>query len=219
LDLITANESYAKTLTELYKDPTKSETPKEDAPAPESADTGTGPAANTPLTVGTSVNVKDGAFWYANSYGGGNSGKARSGVIRYINENGTHPYNIDGLGWVREEDLQRFSSGGYTGSWGSYGKLAFLDEKELILNQGDTANFLASMEVLERILSVIDLYSANAQLSGILSTPGFGNYSGNQTVEQNVHIEASFPGVQDRYEIEEAFNTLINQASQYANRK
>ena len=66
------------------------------------------------------------------------------------------------------------------------------------------------MEVLERILSVIDLYSANAQLSGMLSTPGFGNYSGNQTVEQNVHIEASFPNVQDRYEIEEAFNTLIN---------
>ena len=38
-------------------------------------------------------------------------------------------------------------------------------------------------------------------------------------IEQSVHIEASFPGVSERSEIEEAFNNLINQASQYANRK
>jgi hypothetical protein len=42
---------------------------------------------------------------------------------------------------------------------------------------------------------------------------------GGEVLEQQVHIEASFPGVQDRNEIEEAFNTLINRASQYANRK
>ena len=59
----------------------------------------------------------------------------------------------------------------------------------------------------------------NAQLGGLLSTPSFGNNSTSQTVEQNVHIEASFPGVSDRNEIEEAFNNLINTASQYANRK
>jgi hypothetical protein len=34
-----------------------------------------------------------------------------------------------------------------------------------------------------------------------------------------VHITAEFPGVNDHYEIEEAFNNLINKASQYANRK
>ena len=73
------------------------------------------------------------------------------------------------------------------------------------------------MEVLERILSIIDLHSANAQLSGVLSAPGF-NHMNERSIEQNVHIEASFPGVQDRNEIEEAFNNLINQASQYANR-
>jgi hypothetical protein len=39
------------------------------------------------------------------------------------------------------------------------------------------------------------------------------------TLEQNVKIEASFPNVQDHNEIEEAFNNLINKASQYANRK
>ena len=38
-------------------------------------------------------------------------------------------------------------------------------------------------------------------------------------LEQKVSIEASFPNVQDRYEIEAAFNNLINTASQFANRK
>jgi hypothetical protein len=40
-----------------------------------------------------------------------------------------------------------------------------------------------------------------------------------EAMEQNVHIEANFPGVSSSNEIEEAFNNLINQASQYANRK
>ena len=74
------------------------------------------------------------------------------------------------------------------------------------------------MELLNQILEVIDLRSASAQLGGLLSSPGFMNQN-TQTIEQNVHIEASFPGVQDRSEIEEAFNNLINRASQYANRK
>ena len=60
----------------------------------------------------------------------------------------------------------------------------------------------------------------NAQLGGALSSPGIGNFGRNaEAIEQQVHIEASFPAVQDRNEIEEAFNTLINRASQYANRK
>jgi hypothetical protein len=38
-------------------------------------------------------------------------------------------------------------------------------------------------------------------------------------VEQDVTIHAEFPNVQNHLEIEEAFNDLINTASQYANRK
>ena len=116
--------------------------------------------------------------------------------------------------------LPGFDTGGYTGDWsGSYGKLAMLHKKELILKEGDTENFLASMELLERILSIIDLQSANAQLGGMLSSPSYGNHATETIVEQNVHIEASFPGVSDRNELQEAFTNLINQASQYANRK
>ena len=37
-----------------------------------------------------------------------------------------------------------FDTGGYTGEWGSYGKLAVLHEKELVLNKNDTKNYLDS---------------------------------------------------------------------------
>ncbi len=111
-----------------------------------------------------------------------------------------------------------FDTGGYTGSWaGSYGKLAMLHQKELILNPSDTENFLASMNVLERILQVLDLQAVSSQLGGLLTSPGFTGGGG--TLEQNVHIEASFPNATNHSEIEEAFSNLVNLASQYANRK
>lgn len=106
-----------------------------------------------------------------------------------------------------------FDTGGYTGEWGPSGKLAVLHEKEIVLNATDTQNLLSIVEMLR----TIDMHSLSAQIGGILSTPGFHGGDGG-TLEQNVKIEASFPNVQDRNEIEEAFNNLINRASQYANR-
>lgn len=118
---------------------------------------------------------------------------------------------------LREKD--GLATGGYTGEWaGSYGKLALLHQKELVLNASDTENLLTSMEVLNKIVEMIDLQSMSSQLGGLLNSPSLGLHS-SEVLEQNVHIEASFPGVQDRSEIEEAFNNLINKASQFANRK
>jgi hypothetical protein len=57
--------------------------------------------------------------------------------------------------------LTGFDTGGYTGEWGPYGKMAMLHEKELVLNAGDTENFLAGMKVLDNITQTIDLHSAN----------------------------------------------------------
>ena len=111
-----------------------------------------------------------------------------------------------------------FDTGGYTGDWGPYGKMAMLHEKELVLNAGDTENFLASMELLHRILEIIDLQTMSSQLGGLLTSPNFMSNNSNM-IEQNVHIEASFPNATNHSEIEEAFNNLINTASQYANRK
>lgn len=114
---------------------------------------------------------------------------------------------------------EQFNTGGYTGEWGPNGKLAILDEKEIVLNQEDTANLLASVELLRGIINMLDLQTASSMLGGLLSSPGYAPFTGHDTIEQNVKIEASFPAVQDRNEIEEAFNNLINAASQYANRK
>ena len=125
-----------------------------------------------------------------------------------------HSLSSGNTGWFKKSDLSAYDTGGYTGSWGSYGKMALLHEKELILNAGDTENFLASMELLDSIVKTIDLYSANAQWGGILSTPAFGSY-GSEPIQQNITIEAHFPDATDRNEIEEAFKSLGNLASQY----
>lgn len=219
------NEDYTNPSTPVV--PPEGETPKEETPKEnnnqnnENNDNNNNTTTRPSLKKGSKITVKNGTRWYSDSWGGGTSGKAKSGTIKYINSGGTHPYNIDGLGWIRKSDIVGYDTGGYTGDWGgAYGKLAFLHKKELILKEGDTENFLASMELLDKIVSAIDLYSMNAQLGGALSSPGIGNFGRNaEAIEQQVHIEASFPAVQDRNEIEEAFNTLINRASQYANRK
>ena len=112
-----------------------------------------------------------------------------------------------------------FDTGGYTGDWGTSGKIAFLHEKELILNQQDTQNLMQSMSLLDNIVKTIDLQATNAALGGLLNSPSLGGMNSHDILEQNVKIEASFPNASNRLEIEEAFTTLVNRASQYANRK
>ena len=121
-------------------------------------------------------------------------------------------------GWFKKGDITALDTGGYTGSWGSYGKLAFLHEKELVLNQNDTQNLLDSMKLLDNIIQTIDLYTANSQMGGLLNSPAFRDI-GSDTLEQIVTIEANFQGATSRTEIEEALSTLVNRASQYANRR
>ena len=111
----------------------------------------------------------------------------------------------------------RFDTGGYTGSWGPEGRLAMLHQKELVLNASDTENMLQAISLVRDIIQHIDLSAAMASTRG-----GFSLNALNDTttaLEQQVSIEANFPNVQDRYEIEAAFNNLINTASQFANRK
>ena len=112
----------------------------------------------------------------------------------------------------------KYDTGGYTGNWGDAGKLAVLHEKELVLNAEDTANVLTAVQLVRAMLNTIDL---NAQQASV----GFGQLvastirdSNNETLQQDVHIVAEFPNVEDHNEIKEAFNNLINQAAQYANR-
>lgn len=96
-----------------------------------------------------------------------------------------------------------YDTGGYTGSWGPEGKLAFLHQKELVLNAKDTENILAAVGAL-RLMN-----------QAMLSQLSAGNIPvGGNGLEQNVHIEANFPNATNHNEIEEALRNLVNAASQ-----
>ena len=108
-----------------------------------------------------------------------------------------------------------FDTGGYTGEWGPEGKLAILHQKELVLNAGDTENFLKSMELMGHIISVIDRNAMLAAAGLALGQP-IAAAVNDKVVQQTVAIEASFPGVQSAAEIEQALNNIVNDAAQYA---
>lgn len=140
------------------------------------------------------------------------------------------PYNaVDGLnyytvsygsqrGYFREAQLTKFDTGGYTGSWDSSGRLAMLHQKEIVLNAQDTENFLAAINIVRDIASVIDLRAA-AQQAALSQITAASVSPMTQTLQQEVTIHAEFPNATQRTEIEAAFDTLLNRASQFANRK
>jgi hypothetical protein len=115
------------------------------------------------------------------------------------------------------EYAAHFDTGGYTGAWGSSGRMAMLHQKELVLNAQDTENMLKTVDMVRNIVRVIDLNAGSH--SGGLGYIGAA-YSGNnaQVIEQEVTIHAEFPNAVNHTEIEMAFDNLINHASQFANR-
>ena len=106
-------------------------------------------------------------------------------------------------------------TGGYTGEWGSEGRLAMLHEKELVLNKKDTPNILSAVKIARSIDDTISNLTSNTdwKLRNLLgfTDPVFDK----QPIEQTVQISAEFPGVTDQYEIQEALSNLSNDASQY----
>ena len=234
--VIAEYEELLKILNEDYQSPTgpgdedgKQNGEEEEEEEEETPDDSTPPPAAAQLSVGSTVKVKTSASKWVSGEGiwgpvKGNNFKVMqiSGEKVLIGDPCGPNYSASGVtGWIKKTDLEGFDTGGYTGDWsGAYGKLALLHKKELILKEGDTANFLAGMDLLNKIISVIDLQSVNNSLGGLLSSPSLGHVGDEGGIlEQQVHIEASFPGVSDHSEIEEAFNNLVNQAAQYANRK
>ena len=118
--------------------------------------------------------------------------------------------------YYRKYNLFNFKSGGYTGDWiGNDGKLAFLHQKELILNPEDTKNLLSSVNIMRSVMSTLN-GNMMTRLGDIKT--GYAKIMTNSEngIEQNVHIEASFPNVDSKRQIEEAFNDLVNLAAQRA---
>ena len=93
-----------------------------------------------------------------------------------------------------------------------------LHQKELVLNASDTVNFLAAVDILRDITKAIDLQAlSQTNILSALSSASVGTAA--QVIEQEVTIHAEFPNAQERSEIEAAFDSLLNRASQFANRK
>ena len=230
------SEGLAKTANDLQHtesddDPTNDMNYK--APAPEPVETPKSPTQETPneqpqpktVAAGAQVNAGSAKIYGQPGVGGGSQYYSNDPVYDVLEVDGEwvrvrhHSLSSGTSGWFKKSDLTAFDSGGYTGDWGGpYGKLAMLHKKELILNEHDTDNFLLTMEVMERILQMLDLQTMSSQFGGLLSSPGLRD-TGSQSLEQHIEIEAHFPDATDRIEIEEAFKSMVNLASQYANRK
>lgn len=186
-----------------------------------------------------------GAIWYVGSSGWGNDpyrngklsevfGKENAEKIQgYINAHVSGDRLINGgfkhssveyydkkqWKYPTAKDYFKFDTGGYTGEWGGLdGKFAMLHQKEIVLNKTDTKNLLDTVEIVRGIVSMIDANALSAQVGfgDIFRNIGFDN---SQELNQNVTITAEFPNATDRNEIVEAFETLVNTATQYANRK
>ena len=141
--------------------------------------------------------------------------------IWYENDNGAYM-----TGYVGKQVFASLDTGGYTGVWNSkQGKMAMLHEKELVLNAKDTANILSAVQLMRKqqdlvnALSLSAIAQKQAMLDRINATMIPDIATSANAIDQNVHIEASFPNVRDSRQIEEAFDNLVNMAAQYANKK
>lgn len=178
--------------------------------------------------VGDTVTFESGVYT-ADSYGGGSSGSmGRGGAMKIsliTNTNRARPYHLTttsggARGWVSLSQISGYDTGGYTGDWGPDGKLAFLHQKEIVLNASDTENLLTAVSMIREIS---DQLESNALAMKYLNALGEirTNITNNnkETLEQEVTIHAEFPNATNHTEIEEAFRNLSTLASQYANRK
>lgn len=145
--------------------------------------------------------------------------KDQDGKVTKSNEKFVHIMDEDdNMYIVAASSVTQMDTGGYTGQWGQEGRLAMLHQKELVLNPGDTENMLSAINIIRNISRIIDLNAAaSASLFGTIGATLLPHNE--QTLQQEVTIHAEFPNATNHSEIEEAFNTLMNQATQFANRK
>ena len=190
--------------------------------------TNSGPGNNGSVDIGEAISLKSGAKLSSSSYNRPNINPASwvknstLYVQMKVDESRAAPYHIGtsptysantAVGWVNKDQITGYDTGGYTGNWGSNGRLAFLHEKELVLNSKDTENMLNAVSVMRSLAYSLGS-SVLSRLAGVSASGYNGFDNSNGMLEQNVHIQADFPNVRDAREIEEALNNLVNVASQ-----
>lgn len=151
-----------------------------------------------------------------------------------VTHNATGPWSALAMAGVSYADIAKvnvvpkFLKGGLVDFTG----LAQLDgtqtDPELVLNSEDTRNMLQAVNVVRQLdtntlaLLVSTLETSVNSLMAFMGSnyhaSGVSGYS-SSTLDQNVQITAEFPNVTSSNEIEEAFNSLVNRAAQFAMQK
>jgi hypothetical protein len=185
-----------------------------------------------------------GGEYYSSSDGQkplGHQGEGKQAKITYMVNGGkattSRPYPIhiqplDGIGgpygWLTINQIKGYDTGGYTGTWTSDqnsgldskgGRLALLHQKELILNATDTENILAAVSAVRDMASNFKSDMMNNLLTSLSTTMPSSVSSKNETIEQNITIQAEFPNANSVSDIQEALLSLNSVAEQYAYRK
>ena len=128
-------------------------------------------------------------------------------------------------GFIKSLPIQ-FKTGGYTGEWGDTGRMAVLHQKELVLNESDTANMLKAVSLLREIpidSFINSILGVTASISGLLSRVGTDLQQQASSVSaqtennyRNMTVNADFSGVRSAEAIYQALTELENQYSQTA---
>ena len=140
--------------------------------------------------------------------------------VTNIDGNGMSNQQANEEGYIYKKDVKySFDTGGYTGDWNSKeGRVAMLHEKELVLNKQDTSNILMAVSIVRTLSAKLSDMTNNMMNSISSHNAATAIPTQDQTLEQNVKIEASFPNVKNSNDIEQALNNLVNTASMYAMR-
>lgn len=154
----------------------------------------------------------DGSWWYAN---GLNAGEYLRGWYS-INNKLYHFRESDGI-MDYEGEFVAYAKGGYTGNKGLRGIdtiPSMLAPGEYVLNADDTTKILSAVQLLRGLSSGALTAAANAiakLANGSIPQTG---QTEQIPVQQDVHIEATFPNVSVASEIEDALNNLVNETIQ-----
>ena len=146
----------------------------------------------------------------------------KKSIQKYVSISGAELQKIPGTLTILP-GTQLYNTGGYTGQWANGdkdGRLAFLHQKELVLNSKDTENVLSAVNIVRSMSDILQSVksSVSDRISGLMSRFSGGNAIANDhmTIEQNVHIDAKFEGQTESHQIQNALINLVNYASQHA---
>lgn len=195
-----------------------------------------------PSFNGSHAGGVDNAHWIGNDAEGwffgtkdksgrGNQGSYMDGWLKingkyyHFDEDGWLDTDFNGQDWhddfPDEENKsavwRRYAKGGYTGNRGLKGVdsiPAILAPGEYVLNHDDTTKILSAVQLLRGLSSSALTAAANAITKLANGSIPQANQSEQIPVQQDVHIEATFPNVSVASEIEDALNNLVNETVQ-----